>query len=156
MAGQAQRFRQNLWASCVALISFGCMLSQASAASTQTEVWRGAYHCAQGLTGMTLSLLVQPGGETIGLFEFYPVSANPAVPKGCFEMSGTMDQGHHLTLSPGAWRRQPLGFVAVGLTGQEVGADRLVGTIRGPGCSTFALTRQVTPAQPSACASVSA
>ncbi|MCB8883512.1 hypothetical protein ACELLULO517_24910 [Acidisoma cellulosilytica] len=127
----------------------------ASAAATRTEVWRGAYSCAQGLTGLTLTLLIQPGGETAGLFEFYAVGANPRVPKGCFDMMGMMDRNHHLTLAPGAWRRHPTGYVTVGLTGDEVDAKRLVGTIAGPGCSTFALVRQTMPGQPSACASVS-
>ncbi|MCB8874636.1 hypothetical protein [Acidisoma silvae] len=126
----------------------------AQAGGTKTEVWSGAYHCAQGATGLTLTLLVQPDGGTVGLFEFYPVSANPAVPTGCFDMAGMMDRNHHLVLAPGAWRRRPDNYVTVGLTGDETAGDHLVGTIQGPGCTTFALTRQTTPTQPSACASV--
>lgn len=128
----------------------------AAAAVSQTQVWTGAYQCAQGMTGMTLTLLVQPGGGAVGLFEFYPVKANPAVPTGCFDMTGSMDSHHHLTLSPGAWRRQPAGYVTVGLSGDEIDPRHLVGTIDGPGCSTFALVRQTMPNRPSVCASVSA
>ncbi|HEX3982724.1 MAG TPA: hypothetical protein VHX12_03430 [Acidisoma sp.] len=135
------------------LLSLASWPSGADAAMTETEVWRGAYQCAQGLTGVTLTLLLQPGGQAQGLFEFYPVTANPAVPEGCFEMSGVMDHDR-LTLSPGPWRLQPPGYVTVGLTGREIDAKRMIGTIEGPGCAGFALVRQIVPAEPSACASV--
>ncbi len=139
---------------CLALFALISVAPAAKAALTRTEVWRGAYRCAQGMTGVTLTLLVQPGGRLQGLFEFYPVAANPAVSQGCFEMAGVIDPEHRVTLTAGLWRRQPAGYVTVGLTGQEIDANRLIGTIDGPGCSTFALVRQTTPAQPSACASV--
>ncbi len=144
-----------------AILGFAAVLTGAAAATpaaaamTETEVWRGAYQCAQGMTGVTLTLLLLPGGKAQGLFEFYPLDANPGVPKGCFEMSGVMDSRRHLTLAPGPWRRQPPGYVTVGLTGQEIDAYRLVGTVEGPGCAGFALVRQTTPDAPSACASLS-
>lgn len=145
-----------------AILGFGAALMGAAAATpaaqaamTETEVWRGAYQCAQGMTGVTLTLLVAPGGNAQGLFEFYPLTSNPAVPQGCFEMSGVMDSRSHLTLAPGPWRRQPPGYVTVGLTGQEIDAHRLVGTVQGPGCAGFELVRQTVPDAPSACASLS-
>lgn len=138
---------------CLALFALTGAAPAVNAALTQTEVWRGAYHCAQGTTGVTLTLLVQPGGRLQGLFEFYPVTANPAVPQGCFEMAGLIDPEHRVTLTPGPWRRQPAGYVTVGLIGQEIDSNRLIGTVDGPGCSTFALVRQTTPGRPLACAS---
>jgi hypothetical protein len=107
------------------------------------------------MTGVTLTLLLQPDGKAQGLFEFYPLASNPAVAQGCFEMSGFMDGSRRLTLSPGLWRREPPGYVTVGLTGREIDANRLVGTIQGPGCAAFALVRQTMPDEPSACSSLS-
>jgi hypothetical protein len=125
---------------CAALIGSAMVAPVASAAITRTEVWRGAYQCAQGMTGVTLTLLLQPDGKAQGLFEFYPLASNPAVAQGCFEMSGFMDGSRRLTLSPGLWRREPPGYV---------------GTIQGPGCAAFALVRQTMPDEPSACSSLS-
>lgn len=154
MIAQRKPWRLALRIGCLALFAVTGAVPAASAAQTQTEVWRGVYLCAQGMTGVTLTLLVQPGGRLQGLFEFYPVAANPAVAQGCFEMAGGIDPQHRVTLTPGPWRLEPPGYVTVGMTGREIDGHRLIGTIDGPGCSTFALVRQTTPAQPTACAIV--
>lgn len=111
----------------------------AEAASPPMQVWQGSYDCAQGVTGLTLALSVDPTRQVRALFEFYGITQNPRVPKGCFEMSGSFDASGHLTLAPGAWRVQPPNFVSVGLYGAQSGSE-MTGTIFGPGCSHFALT----------------
>lgn len=132
----------------------GAAMQQAEAAPLQNGIWRGVYQCAQGLTGATLTLTVAPDGTAAGLFEFFAIKQNPGVPRGCFEMAGRMDQQGHLALAPGAWRLRPPGFVTVGLAGQMLAGDRLVGEVQGPGCMNFALL-PVKPgslnAAPSAC-----
>lgn len=128
----------------VALAICGLAVSPAKAAAVQSGVWRGVYQCAQGLTGAMLTLTVAPDGTAAGLFEFFPIKQNPGVPRGCFEMAGRMEPNGRLVLAPGAWRLQPPGFVTVGLAGQEIAGDRLVGAIQGPGCLSFALL----PAKP--------
>ncbi|GAB0119410.1 hypothetical protein [Acidisoma sp. 7E03] len=137
-----------------AAVTLCCALPAAGRAAVQSGSWSGVYRCAQGLTGAHLTLVVAPDGTAEGLFEFYAITQNPGVPRGCFEMSGHLDQAGHLALAPGAWRLQPPGYVAIGLTGAEDGADRLVGEVQGPGCSVFALV-PVAPglpaSTPSAC-----
>jgi hypothetical protein len=128
----------------VALAVSGVAVQQAKAAPLHSGVWRGVYQCAQGLTGATLTLTVAPDGTAAGLFEFFAIKQNPGVPRGCFEMAGRMDEAGHLALAPGAWRLRPPGFVTVGLAGQEIAGDRLVGEVQGPGCMNFALL----PARP--------
>lgn len=123
----------------VALAVSGVAVQQAKAAPLHSGVWRGVYQCAQGLTGATLTLTVAPDGTAAGLFEFFAIKQNPGVPRGCFEMAGRMDEAGHLALAPGAWRLRPPGFVTVGLAGQEIAGDRLVGEVQGPGCMNFAL-----------------
>jgi hypothetical protein len=54
-------------------------------------------------------------------------------------------QGNSVALTQAHWIHQPLGYVMVSLQGQVSGAD-LSGSIIGPGCSTFSVSR-VTPTQ---------
>lgn len=119
-----------------------------AAAAPRSDNWTGVYQCAQGLTGARLTLTVAPDGTAQGLFEFYPVTQNPGVPRGCFEMAGQLDAEGHLVLAPGAWRLRPQGFVSVGLSGLELAGGRLVGAVQGPGCGSFALM----PAKPASLA----
>jgi hypothetical protein len=112
--------------------------AEALAAGPARQVWQGEYDCAQGVTGLTLTLDIGQGGQVRGLFDFYPVVENPAVPHGCFQMSGSLDGTGHLALVPGDWLLQPPLYVAVGLAGVLSGGS-LGGTIDGPGCSVFLL-----------------
>lgn len=131
----------------LAVLALGAAwLQPVQAAPLRNGVWKGVYQCAQGLTGATLTLTVAPDGTAAGLFEFFAVQQNPGVPRGCFEVAGRMDPSGHLALAPGAWRLQPPGFVTVGLDGQMITGNRLVGKVQGPGCMSFALL----PAKPAA------
>lgn len=116
----------------------------ARAALFTTEIWQGSYHCAQGPTGLTLTTEIAASGQVRALFEFYDVTQNPSVPRGCFEMSGTIDPSLHLALVPGKWRLRPSNYVPVALDGILTGSDGLNGTIIGPGCTTFSLHRVTT------------
>jgi len=141
--------KSKLLRSLAVLAACGAMPAIGYAASApRSDNWTGVYHCAQGLTGAHLALTVAPDGTAEGLFEFYPVTQNPGVPRGCFEVAGRLDAGGHLVLAPGAWRLRPQGFVSVGLSGQELAGGRLVGAVQGPGCGSFALM----PAKPASLA----
>jgi hypothetical protein len=77
--------------------------------------WRGAYTCAQGVTGLTLTLETGPEGVT-ALFDFYAVPENPQVPSGRFKMAGYYDSiARVLVLQPLEWIVQPPGYLTVGL-----------------------------------------
>ncbi len=140
-------------AAAAALSAFviGMVATQPVMAAAAPEIWQGDYDCAQGVTGLTLILNISNTGQAQALFEFHSVPANPTVPTGCFQMSGSLDTAGNLNLLPGAWLLQPPSYVTVGLIGNLDG-QTLRGTVIGPGCSTFLLTRL--PAQmpnPAAC-----
>jgi hypothetical protein len=73
--------------------------------------WKGTYACAQGLSGLTLT--IKPG-KTVdttmhtltATFAFYPVAANPKVPSGSYSMNGYYFPGG-IDLLPGQWISKP-------------------------------------------------
>ena len=114
-----------------------------AAAQDPAGLWVGSYVCAQGVTALDLSLTADDSGGVAGVFHFGALPPHPAVPEGCFRMAGRLDPlGRTLTLAPVAWLLHPTGFVMVGLRGR-FGPDgaTLVGTVQGPGCTTFAVRR---------------
>jgi hypothetical protein len=149
--------RQAVFPAMIRCLVMGVPCIQAAAAASTTEVWQGTYSCAQGVTGLTLTMNIGEAGQVQALFEFYGTSQNPSVPHGCFEMSGVLDAAGHLALAPGQWRRQPSNYVTVGLNGELSDTDGLSGTVTGPGCSRFTLNLlrpQVADNQPTACIGV--
>lgn len=120
-----------------------------------TGEWQGDYVCAQGSTGLTLSIApaAPPRGAkrstradaapVTALFRFYPVDANPSVPRGCFEMSGTVaPAARKVELTAGRWLLHPDGYVTVDLSGR-ISSDGTTfdGAVYGPDCTSFALRR---------------
>jgi hypothetical protein len=105
--------------------------------------WRGVYECAQGLTGLDLTLTVLPSRRVTAVFSFYAVPQNPDVPSGEFVMTGEFGPNPaHLLLHAGAWTAQPFFYVTVDLDGEfRVGPDEYRGKVLGPGCSFFRLRR---------------
>lgn len=110
-----------------------------------TGVWRGTYVCAQGVTGLFLTVKRLEAGDVAAVFKFFAVPENPGVPSGEFDMAGTPGvEANHLDLFPRQWIRRPPNFVMVGLDGDydEV-TGGYSGEVRGPGCSRFMLRRDV-------------
>jgi|GEM_PF-2208590 len=110
--------------------------------------WTGVYDCAQGETGLRLTIERGPGPADIrAVFAFSPTEDNPDVPRGSFSMTGTVADGL-LQLHATTWIRQPRGFVTVDLRAPvtEVDPSRIAGEIvDGPGCSTFIVERSSSP-----------
>ena len=137
-------------------------LTLLAAPAVATEFWEGSYDCAQGRTGLTLTLeeatleeeAGSPGSIT-ALFNFYAVPENPAVPVGCFEMSGLLDRRTRVVdLRAGRWLLRPFTYVVVDMQGTfNAGFTRLTGRIAGPGCTDFELRRVAAPTHsvPAAC-----
>ncbi len=97
-------------------------------------VWTGTYTCAQGDTGLRLSI---DGIDAV--FAFFAVPSNPRVPDGKFAM--TFDVAAK-TFTQRGWLEQPGGFLMVDfVAGEELSARRIAGKVLGPGCTTFAVTR---------------
>ena len=112
---------------------------------TPTEVtgqWEGTYTCAQGLTGLTLTLGNRVVGYMPAVFSFYAVPSNPGVPSGSFRMDGRLD-GHRLVLTAGEWITQPVGYRTVDLDGIVTpdGQTYVGDVIGGLACTTFSLSK---------------
>lgn len=113
--------------------------------------WQGTYYCAQGLTGVTLTIRGDDDNAE-ALFHFYPVPRNPNVPVGCYTMLGHVDtatQTINLVSDESHWILRPANYVTVNFRGRFTdGRQRIVGRVEGPACSTFILHRveEVPPA----------
>ncbi len=127
-------------------------------ADTLTGLWRGEYHCGQGLTGVTLALREDESGRVAATFSFYEHPKNPGVPPGCFALAGRRN-ADALTLNPQHWIKQPDPYwYMIDLTGKlSRDGTRYSGTIDTPPagwCSTFSVTRishALPPAGAAAC-----
>lgn len=111
--------------------------------------WQGAYVCAQGKTGLTLTINRQDGHTFSGVFQFYPVRENITVPEGCFTVSGRIGSGGAVDIIGNAWIKRPAGYITVDLHGRvERGGTNMSGTVATPGhgnlCSRFELRRTAT------------
>jgi hypothetical protein len=120
------------------------LLGVAQVPSSIAGEWVGSYACAQGWTGLHLTIKAKADGNLAAIFSFGALPSNPGVPSGRFQMNGTFDPKlEHLVLSPAEWISQPAGYMTVGLDGTlDCSATRLKGTVtNGFLCSTFTLSR---------------
>ncbi|MCW5620460.1 MAG: OmpA family protein [Burkholderiales bacterium] len=120
-------------------------------ARTVLGEWVGTYTCAQGLTGLTLTIAEATPTSTRALFHFYADPRNPRVPTGCFTMDGSYDPASgRLLLKGGKWLQRPSGYRVVSFDGSvDAEGRRFEGRVKGPqGCTTFDLVREPSPAPP--------
>ncbi len=113
--------------------------------------WQGSYHCAQGHTGLTLTINAQSGKTFSGLFHFYSLPDNRTVPEGCFTVSGTFLAPHKVVINGGTWITHPQDYVTVDLDGvvtNGTSAPVIGGRVELPGeyrdmhlCSTFVVKK---------------
>ncbi|MFE1596855.1 hypothetical protein [Nocardia sp. NPDC058705] len=102
--------------------------------------WIGSYQCAQGATGLTLT--VQP--KTKAEFAFYPLPENPTVASGTFTMNWQAESDR-IVFRKSSWIDRPGSYVMVDLIADHTGSTTtLTGTVVGAGCTTFWLQRDVT------------
>jgi hypothetical protein len=131
--------------SCVLLCGSSSRAAAQAPVSTAywNGTWRGIYYCAQGLTGLDLTITALESGKVTAIFSFYAVPKNPEVPSGEFVMTGEFGPGPaHLLLRAGNWTEQPFFYVTVDLDGDfRLGPDEYRGRVLGPGCSFFRLRR---------------
>lgn len=133
-------------------------LVAATAVSAQNRLagrWQGTYYCAQGLTGVTLTIRGDDA-QAEALFHFYPVPQNPNVPTGCYTMFGHVDTGTgtiNLESDESHWILKPPNYVTVNFRGRfSAGRQRITGRVEGPACSTFILRRvEEAPPAPKEC-----
>ena len=116
------------------LSSFAAVLAMLGQSAAQAEgsapsltgAWSGTYVCAQGRTGLTLTIDRQSGATFSGYFHFYPPRDNPAAREGCFSVNGDVDASGNVSVKAGRWITQPDGYVTVDLGGtpaESLGQD---------------------------------
>lgn len=116
--------------------------------------WVGTYTCAQGLTGITLTIAEATPTSTQALFHFYADPRNPKVPTGCFTMTGSYDPASgRLDLKQERWLLRPGGYSMVGFAGTvDAAGSAFTGRVTRAGCGEFKLARDRSPvATPAAC-----
>lgn len=139
-----------------ALLFSGMSQAQGTAGADARTVlgsWVGTYTCAQGLTGLTLTLAEATPTRARALFHFYADPRNPRVPTGCFTMDGHYDPGSsRLRLNGQDWLLRPGGYQVVSFDGTvDAEGRRFEGTVTGKraplaGCTRFHLARAPSPA----------
>lgn len=109
-------------------------------ASAAAGTWTGTYICAQGLTGLRLTVKPGAGDALRATFAFSAVPSNPSVPSGSYTMTGFIDPAG-IFLDGSRWITQPSGYEMVNVVTNlpaSHGTD-LSGSV--PGCSPLALKR---------------
>lgn len=103
--------------------------------------WTGTYTCAQGLTGLRLTINNSGGGALTATFVFYAVPSNPGVPSGSFAMTGTYSASG-LVLNQDHWINEPSGYSMVDLVAPPPTGNTLQGTVQAVGgCTSFSVSR---------------
>jgi hypothetical protein len=108
--------------------------------------WTGRYTCTQGLTGVTLVIDMTPEGDATVIFGFGPISENPNLPTGSYELRGRAelqpDRRFELRVTPHHWIQQPPGYSMVPLTLTSDRAHRMLsGKIEHGNCGTIEVKR---------------
>jgi hypothetical protein len=112
----------------------------------QTEpyvgVWRGAYTCYQGLTGMVVVLERRDDGTIDGVMHFYPTEGgSAAVPRGAYTVRLLMVE-KHMFIRPQSWLDRPEGYETVPMAGY---VNKNTGLFEGrmlfSGCTDFVLAK---------------
>lgn len=128
------------------VVGDGCSTFSLDRVSTDmwyVGAWQGAYGCAQGVTGLTLTIEPPVDGVVSATYEFYAAPENPGVPSGSFRMTGTYEDGR-LALQGSEWIEQPPGYVMVDYeSNPDLGIDphHLFGIVLGSGCTLFTMDK---------------
>ena len=120
--------------------------------------WRGSYVCAQGPTGLTLTIDKEEGARFSGYFHFYPLKQNPVAREGCYRVEGQRAPDGRVAVGALDWLLQPPQYVTVDLAGRLGSTGYyMTGDVLGPPdlptlCKRFELNwRSPKPAVAPAC-----
>jgi hypothetical protein len=105
--------------------------------------WIGKYTCAQGITGVTLTIN-QKGTEIAAEFELYPLPENPNLPRGAYSLNGTFNPNTlEMNLKAAKWLKRPgATWVVVDFSGQfDSNLNRFTGRMKHPSCGSIELVR---------------
>lgn len=112
--------------------------AQAVTPAAAVGTWSGSYICAQGRTDVIMTLRARNNGAVSGVMSFN--SRNDGA-KGAYALEGSVRQSGRITLVGSQWRDRPGNYVMVDFDGTIYG-NTMSGSVRGPACSTFKVTRQ--------------
>jgi hypothetical protein len=112
-------------------------------------VWRGHYICAQGDTGVEVTLTeISEAGDILGTFAFFNLPGMSNVPPlgGKFSITGSYDRKlDNLSFDPVGWIAHPDGYYLVGFAGfPSTDWTHIFGNIKQAqlGCSTIILEKR--------------
>ncbi|MFL6145847.1 MAG: hypothetical protein ACJ72N_28770 [Labedaea sp.] len=107
--------------------------------------WEGEYTCAQGNTGLTLTIKAPQNAVLPTVFAFFPLPGNATAKKGSYSMVGSLSPSGQLRFTQERWIEQPTGYVMVDLTVTspvEAGVSQLSGDVLDPACKGFSVRRR--------------
>jgi hypothetical protein len=106
-------------------------------------VYTGSYVCSQRQISLQLSLEPGAPGALAGVFTFYMPGGDAQKPVGAFRLAGSFDpQTRTLRMQPREWVKPAPMYIPVGLSGTlDASGTTIKGTIAGPGCTTFEVSR---------------
>lgn len=120
-----------------AVAADGATTSAAPDLAQIAGVWVGSYTCAQGETG--LKLTIEATGRTE--FAFYPLPAHPGAKTGSYEMRASYD-GDRVEFDQVRWIDRPKDYGMVDLTATQVKPSTMSGKVEASGCTTFRVELQ--------------
>ena len=106
-------------------------------------VWMGTYICAQGETGVRLTLNSINGSSFDGIFDFFPICSNyeKNVEVGKYYVIGSIDDNGNVRIWGRQWIWHPLDWFMVDLTGKLID-DTIEGNIDQQSCGNFKIIKQ--------------
>ncbi len=129
---------------CCALFS---AVQAAETAEPLLGQWNGSYTCAQGHTGVILSVESVNGLTYAGKVDFFALPENPDVPSGSYKVEGSFEpRSHGFTMKGVSWITRPSGYQMVDASGTlSSDGTRIAGRIEFIGCTDFMMTRKSAP-----------
>ena len=141
MRSMMKRRRLAVAAAALLLVQAGAQAEPAN--RSLVGAWRGGYVCAQGRSGLTLTITRHEGRAFSGYFHFYPPPGNPAAKEGCYTVTGRLGAKRGVTVTALDWVTRPPDYVAVDLAGRLGEGGRFIaGDVKAPwflfgSCKTF-------------------
>jgi len=126
---------KNLLFIVIILLSFG--ITEAQNAKSLTGEWYGSYYCAQGETGLNLTVKGRSNGKIKGTFTFFPIVTNQNAKPGKFSFTGKITKDGIITLTQNEWLKRPGNYIMVDLEGKLSGSKIFEGKITTSGCGEF-------------------
>jgi len=124
-------------------VNVAATAAHVSAPDKLTGLWQGEYRCQDDLVGFSVDIAELTDHQLSAVFEFFPISGSPSVPRGSYAMSGQLrpDEGQ-VKLWATDWIDRPVGIQQHDLEGWlDDDGETMSGHILTVGCAEFVLSR---------------